>query len=265
MLEFLYIKEFRQKMGSFKKLILNKLEQMFPNYLKLGNDCLLKKKYKEAIENYKKALPIQGANPLLHYNWAASLFAIGEYKESLSKFKQATRIKNDFTDAYVHWGLALINLNQPHQAFSKFKYAEKYNPTDPKIHFHFGLLLEQLEKTEDAMQKYEKVIELSTAKDGDENNQYHIMALNQLALIQLRQENYPETAKRYTHLLKLSPDFAPAYYNLAIANLQMQKNEESVQNLKRAIELDYQVTQRVRKDPAFGVLLNHPDIQNYFK
>lgn len=252
-------------MGSFKKLILNKLEQMFPNYLKLGNECLLKKKYKDAIANYKKALPIQGSNPLLHYNWAASLFAIGEYQESLSKFKRATKLKNDFTDAYVHWGLALINLNQPHQAFSKFKYAEKYNPTDPKIHFHFGLLLEQLEKTEDAVKKYNKVIELSTTKDADINNQYHIMTLNQLALILLRQENYPETVKRYTSLVKLSPDFAPAYYNLAIANLQMQKKEEAVQNLKKAIEIDYQVINRIKKDTAFSVLLTHPDLQNYFK
>lgn len=247
-------------MGKIRELILKKLEDIYPNYLKLGDERLLKKDYKGAIEFYKKALPIQFKSPYLHYNWATALFAIGSYKEATTRFKRALIIKPDFADAYVHWGLALIHMNQPHPAMHKFKHAARIAPEDPKIYFHWGMLMEQLGKPEFANEKYSKVLELTPVnKNTPDNkfNEYHLMALNQLALYEIKVQNYAEAINKYQRLVELSPDFTPAYYNIAAAAVHLKKNDLAATNLKKAIEQDINVVKRIKQDPIFKNLLGH--------
>jgi tetratricopeptide (TPR) repeat protein len=249
--------------GSFFK----KLNDMFPNRQKLGDECLAKKKYKEAIEHYEQALAIQQANPYLHYNWATCLFALGRYKESLSKFRRAVHLKPDFSDALCHWGIALIHINQPHQAMSKFLKASYANPDDPKIYFHWGLLFEQLDKMDKAFEKYNKVLELTPVvqEDGEQKvNKFRVMTLNQMAIVELNKKNYPEALRKYKEIVDLAPEFPPVYYNIAIAYANTNNIDEAARNLKIAIDKDLNAVKRARIEGAFAKVLVHPELQSYF-
>ena len=252
----------------FKDLISNKLDKMFPHHLKTGDEYLMKQNYKKAIEYYEKAAEVQGQNPHLYYNWAASLYALGKYKESLEMFKRAVHYKPDYSDAYCHWGLALANLGQPHQAVNKFRAAKKIAPNDPKIYFHMGMLMENILKHDKATENYNKVIELCVLNppaSGEEPNMYHIMALNQLALQDLRNKKFAEAGKKFKELVTLSPDFGPAYFNLAMTNVKTNQPEEAVKNLLKSIEINPEAAHRVKQEKAFQNILKHPDLQNVIK
>ncbi|MEW5820767.1 MAG: tetratricopeptide repeat protein [Cyanobacteriota bacterium] len=249
--------------GSFFK----KLDEMFPNHQKLGDDLLKKKKYKEAIEHYEKALAIQQMNPYLHYNWATCLFALGRYKESLPHFRRAVQLNPNFADALCHWGIALIHINQPHQALSKFVKASYADPNDPKIYFHWGLLFEQLNKIEQAFEKYQKVLELTPVEQEDGKpkvNKFRIMALNQLAMNDLNQQKYQEALNKYKEIVSLAPEFPPALYNLAISYARLFQPDQAAKSLKLAIDQDLKAAKRARIEPAFKNILSHPELKSYF-
>lgn len=251
-------------MSIIKDFILQQLEKVFPNYLKLGDECFLKKEYAKAIEFYKKGERVQGYNPYLHYNWAACLYALGKYEESIPRFKKAITIKHDFADAFCNWGLALINVGHPEQSIKQFKRAAKISPNDPKIYFNWGIALEKLNNIEEAVQLYQKVINLTptTFVNGNETaDRNHIMALNQLALYDLKKEDYKESAKKYQQLVKLDPNFAPGYYNLAIVFARLNKPDMAVKSLKKAVLNDPKAAQRIKDEPAFATLASLPEFK----
>lgn len=249
-------------MGNIKEFILKKLESAFPNYLKLGDEQLIKKKYAKAIEFYIKAEPVHNKNHYLYYNWAAALYALGKYDEAIDKFKLTVHINPEFSDAHCNWGLALMNKGRLREAVSKFKQASKLNPNDPKIFLNYGLVLEQLNYSEDATKMYNKVIDLvapESQNSCDCLDQNFIMALNQLALQNIKREKYLEASYKYEKIVRLDPIFSPGYYNLAICYAKINKPAEAVECLKAAIVTGKGVLKRAKTEPAFKVLEFRPD------
>jgi tetratricopeptide (TPR) repeat protein len=251
-------------MGKFEDFILNELEKRFPNYLKIGDEYLIRKQYIKAIESYQKAMEAQSQNPYLYYNWAACHFALGQHEEATKKLKISVRLKPDFSDAFVSWGLALMSQHRLREAVNKFKKASKISPDDPKVWFNYGSVLEMLEYPEDALKMYLKTLELAPVTgDGTELTapREHVQALNKIALMELGKNNYKEAIKMYQQAVKLDPKFSPAYYNLAVSLAKIGKNDAAIKSLARAMDNDASIFNRAKEEPAFEPLKAEPEFK----
>lgn len=254
-------------MGKIDDFLLKKLEETYPNLLKAGDDYLLKKEYKEAIALYKKAEQTHATNPYLYYNRATCYFALGNFTEAIKDFKRTVRLKNDFTDAYCNWALSLMSLDRYRESVKIFKDGIKTNPEDPKINLHYALVQEKLDNYDEAKKYCNKVLELCPIKiDGfkQEANQFHIMALNQLALIEIKQNKHQEAINQYQKIVKLNPKFAPAFYNMAICYTNLKKADMAIKCLAKAKEIDYKVSKRAKEDPNFKPLENLQSFKDLF-
>jgi tetratricopeptide (TPR) repeat protein len=247
-------------MGNLNDFILKELEKRFPNYLKMGDECLVRKDYRRALEFYQKAEAAQGSNPYLHYNWAACFFALEEYDAAITRFKIAVKLKPDFTDAYINWGITLMNKHRLREAVKKFKQASKIAPDDPKVYLNMGIVLEMLEYPEDAEENFLKVLEKTspTQEHGDlKASNERIIALNKLALLDMKKDKLQEAINKFQQIVKIDPKFAPAYYNLAIVHANTGKDSKAIENLAKAIDYDGSAFRRAKEEPAFKKLQNN--------
>lgn len=246
-------------MEPIKNFFLKLLEKYFPNYLKLGDDCLSKKQYNKAIEYYRKAEKIQSKNPYLFYHWATCLFSLGEHEKSLPLFEKAIKLNPEYAEAYCSYGITLFAMKNYDDAIRRFRKAAKLNSEDPKVFLNWGLALEMTGDVEKANSMYNRVLELTPITDKSKVDPYRIMALNQFALLKLRDKKLDEAAKAFEEIVTINNKFAPGFYNLAIVYTMMQKPEEAIKNLKASITIDYNMSRNAKVETAFQSLASNPD------
>lgn len=245
-----------------KKIILSILEKFIPNYIKLGDDCLISKQYLKAIEYYKKASLIKPNNSILHYNLATCLYALGRYDEAIKQFEITVKLDPNLLDAHLNWGLALFVQNQIAESMEKFETCIKMNPKDSRAFFNYGLTLEKINKIPEAENMYKKVLEISTQNsENNQNKRNLILSLNQLALIDLKKSNFKDSIHKYQELLKLDNLFSPAYYNIAIAFTKINKFDYAIKNLEMFISLNPDGPQKILTEPIFTSLMQLPEFK----
>ena len=71
--------------------------------------------------------------------------------------------------------------------------------------------------------------------DPQDNKQW--MRWNNFGIAMLDAQQYADSARAFEHVAQLRPDYADAYTNIAIADFQWQRYDESRTNLNKALEL----------------------------
>lgn len=60
----------------------------------------------EAVENYKKALTLDGQQSDVHYNLANALYLLGKTDEAISHYKQAIELNPNKSESFYNLGNA---------------------------------------------------------------------------------------------------------------------------------------------------------------
>ncbi|MFB2934911.1 tetratricopeptide repeat protein [Aerosakkonemataceae cyanobacterium BLCC-F154] len=159
-----------------------------------------------AIESLKKAQDLwkkQGQTEQaagVQVQLASLLGKQGKFDEASTQIKQAIAIKPDFAPAHILLAEVALQQNRPQEAITS------------------------LQKARDLFKKQKQNDQLAATQ-------------MQLAMVLGRQKKYTEASAQAKEVLKLKPDFAPAYLILAEVATVQGNNSEAIANLRKAKDL----------------------------
>ena len=117
------------------------------------------------------------------------------------------------------------------------------NPTNFQRAFELAGIYLQMQQTDAAVSVLERVL-----------NDPHVDAgiVASIVSVYAQMQNWPKVEPALEKLVKITPDNAEAWYNLASLKVSAGKPAEAIQSLRRALELS---AQRLRADPKAHNLL----------
>ena len=153
--------------------------------------------YLHAIEKMRHALKINRRHFDALYGLGLAQFALGDLhqdksmlKSACEYFHQAAGIKRNQSELFNHWGMTLMRMSD---------------------------LLDSQELIEQAIDKYETAIRLyPESKTSTQLLYNYACALDFLGGFNDDGEAFEKAAIVFEQILKVDPDFAPVYYNLAL-------------------------------------------------
>lgn len=99
------------------------------------------KRYKEAIEEFNKALKTDSSNPEIYANLGLAYYKIDRYRESIESYKKALLLNPDSRYIYKRLGALNLIIGEYDSAIEAFQKALQLNNEDPKAHFDLAITL----------------------------------------------------------------------------------------------------------------------------
>jgi tetratricopeptide (TPR) repeat protein len=196
------------------------LEEDTPAFHTLqGNVLLSERKYESAIEQYRKALSLDGTYFYAQFNIALAHQTIGKPEEARRWYEEALRSRPDHHEVVCNLGFLAFQAGDFEQAERRFQdaanLASSTSPGDAADYwFNLGAARERLSRWSEARRAYEGCLQVVAAHPGAHYN------LGTLFLGPLAEE--PDAlAKAVAHLeaaLAADPRSSEALVNLALAH-----------------------------------------------
>jgi tetratricopeptide (TPR) repeat protein len=217
--------------------------QFKPDYAEahnnLGGIYLNYGEYEKAVDHYIAALQISPGLVEAHNNLGIALMQNGKLEMAISQFQKALQLTPDFTKAQSNLRRALAIQKEFDMEISRLQNLLKDNPKNVELHFQLGNLYFRKGDPPKAMQHYKKALEL-------EPN--FVPALNNLALVTAANKEYYKAITVFMDILNFVPDDAETHYNIACMYSRLNRVNESIEWLKKAIDKGYADWDSIKKD-----------------
>jgi TonB family protein len=181
------------------------------HFYKEGLSHLKAGRYTEAVNELRQAVYLNPEDALAYAKLGVAYAALGQYKETVSVLKLAIRIKAQVVDAeaYYRLGEAYTALGKHSEALSAFKQA---------------MYITRAQVLESDPSKYAGFPPVADLH-------YRLGLANQ------NLGNLKEAIKEFRQAIDLKPEFAEAYYGLALAHIGLddRKSAESVERILRRL------------------------------
>jgi tetratricopeptide (TPR) repeat protein len=194
-----------------------------------------------SIANYQDALlPAQeyvSRNPRVaegHHVLGSVYRGLARYAEAEQELGQAVQM--DLSDYGIRYelGFVLLHENKPEQALPHLQKALEIRPESAEARFQLANALKALNRTEEAKAEFQK-FQAQKERGVSEN----IAAATGSGANKLLVEGDPNhAAERYREALKLDPNNAKTWFNLAIALDELGRKSEEQNALEKALALD---------------------------
>ena len=198
-----------------------------------------------AKEKNEEPQLIQKANEILED--AKEHMPRGEYEEATSKAKKACEIikqipipppsPKDYVDqGYIHLGKGELE-EATHKAQQALNLDRNYSPAHElksKIRERYsarGRRHFEEEKYDEAIEAFRNAININIHPKLKEPYNY-------LGVIYIGQENYREAIAAFSDAVRIDADFKEAYFNRALAHLELAEFEAAIDNAEAALRID---------------------------
>ncbi|MBF0379517.1 MAG: tetratricopeptide repeat protein [Magnetococcales bacterium] len=237
---------------------------VFPNHIYAINLLgLIAQQYNRhdlAVEQFQRAININGNLALLYYNLGTSLYPLGRLDEVVEAQTKAIAIQPDYAEAYSSLGNTLIIQGMLDRAVECLQKAIAINPGFADAHSNLGNALLEQGKYEEAVDSYNRAIainpnyaaayynigniklEQNRLQEAVNNYQKaiaikadYVEALLNLGVVLKKQDNLKEAASIFQKAIAIKPDFAEAYANLGLTLKEQGKLTEAIAILQKAI------------------------------
>jgi len=187
-------------------------------------------KYKEAAEDYERALVFQTKDPVIYFNSASIHHQLGIDSLAEIRVARALQLKPSYIDALQLNVSILIELKKFPEAVKASKTALKYKETAENF-YNFGLVNDITGAYDEAEKAFEKAI--------SKNSRYK-EAYVKLADLQRRLKKFPQSLSNSTRALNIDPKFADAYLVRSLSYGDQLKYPEAINDLSTLILMDPQ-------------------------
>jgi tetratricopeptide (TPR) repeat protein len=156
--------------------------------------------------------------------------AITLFEEVLSLDpKMKNQVSLPYAEALV--GLAnSLNGTNPEQAIGLFKKAIQFDPNRVQSYFQLGMIFLKQEDYAAAAENFDKVIKINPNLPD---------AFFNLGFIHAHLKEYVKAEEMYAQVVELNPSYLDeALFNLALIQSKLGKKDESVTNIKKAVEVN---------------------------
>ncbi|MBF0382089.1 MAG: tetratricopeptide repeat protein [Magnetococcales bacterium] len=191
-------------------------------------------RYDLAVEQFLRAINIDGNIALLYFNLGISLCHLGNNKEGIINLEKAISLNPNYFEAYSSLGNALTIEGELSKAVTTLQKAIAINGEFFAAHSNLGNALKAQGRLLEAKQCYKKAIEL--APDYDE-------AYNNLGAVLEELGEFAKAVASYQKAIAINPNYARAYSNLGNALKEQGKLDEAIVNFNKAISIEPQYAQ----------------------
>ena len=218
------------------------------------------KQFTEAGASLQRAIRLNPHNPVTHNNLGNVQAALGDFKAAVEAYRNALRLDPDYAECLSNLAAALKEVRQYDGALAAADRAIELRPDFAEAHNNRGEILFKQARFSEAAESYgaavdhrqnyvAAMINLSSARKecGDVDAAREILddvlrrnpdsprAHNSLGVLLEQLGRGDDAAKRFREAIRLSPDYANAYYQLAQLRGQGLSDEE-VEAIERLID-----------------------------
>ena len=194
-------------------------------YINKGKSLKNLKKYQDAIKSYDIAIKLNPQDPSSYNNKGNALDDLKQYKEAIKSYDIAIKLNPKDYSAYINKGIAYKKQKKFDDAIKSYNKAIKTNPNNPLAYNCKGNTLDDLKQYKEAIESYDIAIKLNP-------NEASVYINKGIAL--KNQKLYEEAIKAYNIAIKLDPNDALAFANRGNLKLNMNKNSEALEDLKKS-------------------------------
>ncbi|GAB6163359.1 hypothetical protein JCM12298_25190 [Desulfothermus naphthae] len=217
--------------------IIQKKEQLKPNYLDLSKKLIQKGYYEIALNNLKKLSSSHEKDPEVFYLIGLCESKLHKYKDAERSFLKVLSLNKQCARAYNQLGL-LYDLEKRHnQATKMYEQAISLNPARPEFYNNLGYNLLILKKIKKAKECFLKALAIDPANKK---------AINNLAFSYILSG---QEKNAFVLLKKLYPT-PVVYYNLGVLYEVMGRWEMAYKMYKKSFDMD----PRLKKDKHLALL-----------
>ncbi len=187
------------------------------------------------IHDFQKALNDLTIADSLLPNEAAIIYKrgsvkhrLGDLKGALTDFTRVTELKPDFEWGFLDKGIILNELEKYDQAIEAFHKALEIKPDWAEPYHQIGKTYEDRKEYDKAMENYNIAINMDKSVAMVFNNRGNLKKLT---------GNYEEAINDFAQAITLKPDYRLAYLNIAQCYLVLEKNDNVLIFINKAIEI----------------------------
>ncbi|NMG11337.1 tetratricopeptide repeat protein [Brasilonema sp. UFV-L1] len=239
---------FLQRVGGSYRFMHDLLRQHFANSYAQNE-----KRYEEALTSFDKAIQLNSKPAWAWAQQGRSLLKLERYEEALTSFNKAIQLDSTYAWTWGQQGWLLLKLERYEEALTSFNKAIQLDSKDAWTWGQQGRSLLKLERYEEALTSFNKAIQLDS-KDA--------WAWGQQGWLLLKLERYEEALTSLNKAIQLDSKDAWALYNLACSYAMQGNIELTIDNLRRAIELNTNCKESAKTDPDFANIREHELFKN---
>ncbi|MDH4200090.1 MAG: tetratricopeptide repeat protein [Spirochaetia bacterium] len=185
-------------------------------------------KFNQAIDNFRRAVKFNAKNYYAHYNMAMAYKHKGDYREAREELELAHKIKPDSNDISTLKGELEFETGDYEGSEKTLKDLIE-STKDAKAYYNLGIVYKKEGKLSEAKSVFLKAVEA----EGSPESVY--LSLVELGKLYATEEDYENAQLYLMRALKLKPENAKQYYNLAVIQYSAGKKEEAEKSLDRAL------------------------------
>lgn len=185
--------------------------------------------YEGAVDDYTRALQIDGNQPTAYNNRGLAKFQVGDFAGAISDYTRSLELNDNEAVVYFNRGFARFNQGDYTGAIGDYTESILKAPEQTGAYFYRGEAYGRLGNYQQATEDYSRAIQL---------NPQDAVAYNNRGLARYNQADYAGAIADYTEALRLKPDDAVAYLNRGVARSAGTDYHGAIEDFTQALSLN---------------------------
>ena len=211
------------------------------------------KLHEQSVSCYDKALKLSSDNSPIWNVRGLALQSLGRYEEALVSYDNSLRIEADYHGIWSWRGDTLTSLERYEEAITSYDKALEIKPDDAQVWYDRGIALGDLERYEEAITSYDKALEIEPDDDDVWNNR---------GVALYYAHRYGEAMQSFDRCLEIAPNNDYGLASKAELYALQGNTEMALSYIEKAIQINEQQRELIRKEPIFNSIRNDPRFQS---
>jgi Flp pilus assembly protein TadD len=150
-----------------------------------------------------------------------------DYGNAVTEYQEALKSKPDSAQYYRDLGEALAAAGRSDDAMNEYRVAQKNGDNSEELKLCMVKAYKQVGQLGKAKALVDQIVS---------GNAKNVEAINELAVILMKMDHFPEAAYALKRALELDPDFPQALNNIGIAYYHLNRSDDAIATWRKLIE-----------------------------